>query len=479
MSFYAFAQTGIGTTAPVNKFQIEATTANPASSGSSANGNLRLSGSSGSHILDFGLSSSSTYSWLQARSKSDYTTLYDLAFNPIGGKVGIGTSSPSSTLTVGNAEGTIGGEILLNPTTTRHEGGQIVFKKSLEGSTVDWTVDQYGTNTANARFRIFNGIGEGNGIAILENGNVGFGTASPSARINIAGGGMRIFSGFGNSTSRPALNTGSIGDYEIRGVGAGGGSSQGDGADDGFLRLSAGGGTNSNTQASIDLSGYSNVSDMNRNIVMRTAGTERFRINADGNVGIGTASPSRKLHIQTADNTSVYIESTTSDNNGMVLMNANTNQNWTTNYHEYLIFQKQSANLGYIGTSVNGTEMLYTTVSDYRLKNDLRNFKGLDLINKIKIYDFAWKATGSRMHGVMAHELQEVIPYAVSGFKDDTNADGSPKIQAVDYGKLTPVLVKAVQEQEQKINQLKKEKEALEKTLRLMQRRLLKLEKKK
>jgi hypothetical protein len=479
VSFYAFAQTGIGTTTPVNKFQIEATTANPASSGSSANGNLRLSGSSGSHILDFGLSSSSTYSWLQARSKSDYTTLYDLAFNPIGGKVGIGNSAPSATLTVGNEGGTIGGEVLLNPTSTQYEGGQIIFKRSVLGGSVDWTVDQYGTNTANARFRIFNGIGEGNGIAILENGNVGFGTATPSARINIAGGGMRIFSGFGNSTSRPALTTGSIGDYEIRGVGAGGGSSQGDGADDGFLRLSAGGGSNSNTQASIDLSGYSNVSDMNRNIVMRTAGTERFRINADGNVGIGTASPSRKLHIQTADNTSVYIESTTSDNNGMVLMNANTNQNWTTNYHEYFIFQKQSANLGYIGTSVNGTEMLYTTVSDYRLKNDLRNFKGLDLINKIKIYDFAWKSTGSRMHGVMAHELQEVIPYAVSGFKDDTNSDGSPKIQAVDYGKLTPVLVKAIQEQEQKINQLKMEKEALEKTLQLIQRRLLKLEKKK
>jgi hypothetical protein len=347
------------------------------------------------------------------------------------------------------------------------------------GGSVDWTVDQFGTNTANARFRIFNGIGEGNGIAILENGNVGFGTATPSARINIAGGGMRIFSGFGNSTSRPALTTGSIGDYEIRGVGAGGGSSQGDGADDGFLRLSAGGGSNSNTQASIDLSGYSNVSDMGSNILMRTAGIERLRINANGFVGIGTTSPSRKLHIQTDDNTSVYIESTTSDNNGMILMNANTNLNWTTNYHEYFIFQKQSANLGYIGTSLNGTEMLYTTVSDYRLKNDLRNFKGLDLINKIKIYDFAWKSTGSRMHGVMAHELQEVIPYAVSGFKDDTNSDGSPKIQAVDYGKLTPVLVKAIQEQEQKINQLKMEKEALEKTLQLIQRRLLKLEKKK
>ena len=101
-----------------------------------------------------------------------------------------------------------------------------------------------------------------------------------------------MFAGFGNSTSRPALNTSSIGNYEIRGVGAGRGSTQADAADDGFLRFSAGGGSNSNTQASIDLSGYSTVSDMGSNIVMRTAGTERFRINADGKIGIGNSSPS-------------------------------------------------------------------------------------------------------------------------------------------------------------------------------------------
>ena len=64
------AQTGIGTTAPINKFEVVSATADPANSGTSANGNLRLGPSSGSHVLDFGLSSSSTYAWLQARSKS-------------------------------------------------------------------------------------------------------------------------------------------------------------------------------------------------------------------------------------------------------------------------------------------------------------------------------------------------------------------------------------------------------------------------
>ena len=122
-------------------------------------------------------------------------------------------------------------------------------------------------------------------------GNVGIGTNNPTSLLNIAGGGVRIASGLGNTSSRPSVNTSTIGNYEIRGVG--GGTSQNDTQDDGFLRLSAGGGTNAIQQSSIDLSGYSNtVSDMNSNIVMRTAGVERLRIDNSGNLGIGTSSPS-------------------------------------------------------------------------------------------------------------------------------------------------------------------------------------------
>ncbi len=183
----ANAQTGIGTTSPVNKLEVVTTTADPASSGSAANGNLRLGLSSGVHVLDFGLSSSSNYAWLQARSKSAYGTTYNLALNPIGGLVGIGNNSPSSTLTVGNAAGTIAGELTLNPSSTQYEGGQINLKKSPLGSTADWIIDQYGTSLSDARLRIFNSLGESNGMAILENGNIGMGTLVPTVRLQVNG----------------------------------------------------------------------------------------------------------------------------------------------------------------------------------------------------------------------------------------------------------------------------------------------------
>ncbi len=215
-AFYTInAQTGIGTTSPVNKFQVETIVADPLTTGNNVrNGILRLSGVGVNHLLDVGLMNATNNfsTWLQARKKDDYSVNYNLLLNPNGGNVGIGTSNPT-------------------------------------------------------------------------------------AKLNIAGGGIRIHNGFSNSTNRPAINTSTVGSYELRGVGSEGGTTQRDGGDDGFLRLSAGGGTNSNSQASIDLSGYSTVADMNSNIVMRTAGVERFRINNSGYVGIGNASPAQALDV--------------------------------------------------------------------------------------------------------------------------------------------------------------------------------------
>ena len=187
LGFVSKAQTGIGTTTPLNKFEVVAVKADPATSGTSANGNLRLGATVGTHILDFGLSGTSTYGWLQARDKSNYATPYILTLNPNGGNIGIGTSAPGSLLTVGRADGTIPAEILLNPSTTTNEGGQLVFKRSLVGSTVDWIVDQYGSTSSDARLRIFAGSSEMNGLITKENRFIGMGNIAPSVRLQVSG----------------------------------------------------------------------------------------------------------------------------------------------------------------------------------------------------------------------------------------------------------------------------------------------------
>ena len=97
------------------------------------------------------------------------------------------------------------------------------------------------------------------------------------------------------------------------------------------------------------------------------------------------------------------------------------------------------------------------STSDYRLKEDAQEFSGLELVNRIQVYDYAWKANGNREYGVMAHELQAELPYLVTGSKDEVDADGQPRIQRVNYAKLVPVLLRAIQEQQEMISDLREQ----------------------
>lgn len=109
-------------------------------------------------------------------------------------------------------------------------------------------------------------------------------------------------------------------------------------------------------------------------------------------------------------------------------------------------FRRNGSAIGSVTTTTTTTA--YNITSDYRLKQDFKPFNGLDLVSKIKVYDYEWKSDNSRMNGVIAHELQEVVPYAVTGEKD------AKEMQGVDYSKLVPILVQAIQELQEKINKL-------------------------
>ncbi|CAB4152359.1 Intramolecular chaperone auto-processing domain containing protein [uncultured Caudovirales phage] len=151
--------------------------------------------------------------------------------------------------------------------------------------------------------------------------------------------------------------------------------------------------------------------------------TERMRITSGGNVLIGT----------TTENTSIKFR---------VIA---TNQ-WTSEFeNSYTSGQQLFSLFSYNGTGLgsiqgNGSNVSYYTSSDYRLKDDLKQFNALEKILSLNVYDFKWKSTGQRMDGFIAHELQSILPYAVSGVKD------GEQMQNVDYSKLTPVNTKAIQE---------------------------------
>jgi hypothetical protein len=104
-----------------------------------------------------------------------------------------------------------------------------------------------------------------------------------------------------------------------------------------------------------------------------------------------------------------------------------------------------------VGTiSTNGSATTYATSSDYRLKNTIAPMTGaLVKVALLKPCTYKWNADGSDGEGFIAHELQKVVPQAVTGEKD------GEQMQGVDYGKLTPLLVAAIQELHQELQTLK------------------------
>jgi len=120
-----------------------------------------------------------------------------------------------------------------------------------------------------------------------------------------------------------------------------------------------------------------------------------------------------------------------------------------------LIQQQEEEELMRLLADENAFKLLTGSASDYRLKEDAQEFSGMELVNRIQVYDYAWKADGNREYGVMAHELQTELPYLVTGSKDEVDAEGQPRIQRVNYAKLVPVLLRAIQEQQEMISELR------------------------
>jgi hypothetical protein len=94
------------------------------------------------------------------------------------------------------------------------------------------------------------------------------------------------------------------------------------------------------------------------------------------------------------------------------------------------------------------TAVNFNTTSDASLKTNISTFANpLDTINSLRGVAFDWINSGKSEIGVIAQEVEKVLPDLVS-----TNKEG---IKSVKYGNLIAVLIEAVKDQQSQINELK------------------------
>jgi hypothetical protein len=189
-------------------------------------------------------------------------------------------------------------------------------------------------------------------------------------------------------------------------------------------------------------------------LVFATNDTERARITSGGDLLVGTTSSGGKL----------TVEQTGSNANGAIITNQTYNYQTlglhntaTANDNLWVTFGTEASftTRGSIDYNRAGGLTRYNTTSDYRAKDIIGPVTDPGAqIDALKVYS-------GKMHGatierpmMIAHEAQQVAPYAVSGVKDEVNEDGTPKYQQMDHASLVPLLIAEIQSLRARVAQL-------------------------
>ena len=392
------------------------------------------------------------------------------------GKVGIGTSSPIRKFNVYDSADSIVGRIQ-----SGQSSSWLQFAASGTG-----TASRIGSPDGASIASIALMTNDTERMRIDSSGNVGIGTSSPN----------------------------SLSGYQVITL---------NGSSGGIFDLSVG-----NTRTGSFTASSGSVTVQSRTgipLIFQTFASERMRIDSTGNVGIGTTSPDAKLSVNgvasfgdgaeslpsitnfgdlntgmwfpagdtigfsTAGGERMRIDSSGFMHIGSTVLAYNQNdkaisitpgviysRRETTLARGHLEFYNPNGGVGSISTTNSSTA--YNTTSDYRLKENISyDFDATTRLKQLKPARFNFIADANiTVDGFIAHEVQDVVPEAITGTKDaiqvweegeelpegvsvgDNKLDGEgntiPVYQGIDQAKLVPLLVKTIQELEARITAL-------------------------
>lgn len=405
------------------------------------------------------------------------------------GNVGIGTTSPSGPLTVFPIQYSTGsasqsGNIVTGSGTTftaAMVGAQLVYANGVSAGRITVFTSATQITVSTSQTVSSQAYTITSGLQVASTGNIGINTTSPTASLQIIGQQVigagspfmeGVVAGFTGLTinkengyaaqafqvaSATAAESGVFFGSRSRGtLTAPTTTSSGDM----LFMIAATGYTTSNTPANLSypstISSLSFVQDAASTstaapaaIVFNTLGSERMRITSDGlvSVGVQTTSQFGVTGNSNADNLNQYVAQINEVSNAAgseVLMIRGGQTSYTAPSTLITFRRYDGTNIGSVQQN-SSSSVAFNTTSDARLKeNIIDSSLGLDIINQIKVREYSYISDGNHtmQQGMIAQELYDVYGQAVTVGGDDVNK--SP--WAIDYGKLTPLLVKGMQD---------------------------------
>jgi len=258
-------------------------------------------------------------------------------------------------------------------------------------------------------------------MRIDSSGKIGIGTSSPADRFQVNHTGVQASSIRSSATNNDAY-------FAV------GNSDMSD-----FILLF--GGHSANDNSTIGFDDGNNLRFATYQNHTGTFGSERMRIDSSGtvqmfgNVRVGTVAAGNGVVDLNGASGSYVIDYINNGGNRRFVVNASTG-------------------------NVQNTNNSYGSLSDSKIKENIVDATNkLEDLNKVKVRNFNIKGEEHKQIGVIAQELESIFPSMVEDHKDydEEGEDLGTVTKSVKYSVFVPILIKAIQEQQEQIETLQSE----------------------